>query len=705
MDFEVKNFGYSLKNIPIPSRKSYMKCLISKVESLIRKMRWKAFFYDKGKNGDSHNYGFKTRYSPPQNEYLSAFEDDLIALVRNIQFKPVRDKFLTQLKNDMREICKSENVLVFADKSTNLYSVKKETYDKILTKNITKSYKRVSDDVAKNINKEAKLIAHDLKLEEKMECYAQRNAFVTFKDHKDNFPHNVKCRLLNPAKSEVGIVSKKILERINNDIRAQSESLQWRNTSSVITWFNNINNKSGCKFIKFDIVDFYPSISNQLLDNSLKFAMEKTNVTSKEIDIIQHSRKSLLFNNNGTWIRKGSSSLFDVTQGSYDGAEICELVGLYILGSLSYRFGNSNIGLYRDDGLGVLRNLSGPQTERARKDLIRIFKDHGLKITAETNLWITDFLDVTFDLSTGKYRPYRKPNNTPLYINKRSNHPPSIIKQLPIMINRRISEISSSKEEFDVAKPQYEDALFRSGHGKNMEYCDFTRTDNNTKRNRKRNVIWFNPPYNQNVKSNIGKSFLNLIKKHFPPHHKFRPIFNKNNIKISYSCMPNIGDIIKGHNSKIIKSNSQKQQNEPKSCNCRNQKLCPLSGFCLESDIVYKATVSSPNAVKYYYGLSASQFKLRYNNHTSSFRNQNQETDTELSKYIWHLKDRNKQFQIAWSIVARAPSYKCGARKCDLCLTEKLIIAQADQDSLLNKRTEIVSTCRHRNKFLLYKVK
>ena len=101
---------------------------------------------------------------------------------------------------------------------------------------------------------------------------------------------------------------------------------------------------------------------------------------------------------------------------------------------------------------------------------------------------------------------------------------------------------------------------------------------------------------------------------------------------------------------------------------------------------------------------SECKFKFRYNNHTKSF-NRYYEHDTELSKYIWKLKDLGKAFILKWSIAAYASPCRCGTRHCDLCITEKYIIARADQKRLLNKRTEFISKCRHRNKFLLRNVK
>ena len=85
-------------------------------------------------------------------------------------------------------------------------------------------------------------------------------------------------------------------------------------------------------------------------------------------------------------------------------------------------------------------------------------------ITIDTNLIETDVLDVSFNSNTGKYFPFKKPNNTPLYIHSKSNHPPSIIKQLPSMTNKRISSLSCDEIEFNKAKITYETALKNSGY-------------------------------------------------------------------------------------------------------------------------------------------------------------------------------------------------------------------------------------------------
>ena len=72
--------------------------------------------------------------------------------------------------------------------------------------------------------------------------------------------------------------------------------------------------------------------------------------------------------------------------------------------------------------------------------------------------------------------------------------------------------------------------------------------------------MWFNPPFSQNVKTNIGKTFLKLVKQHFPKHHKLNKIFNKNTLKLSYYCMKNISSIIKQHKVKILSAESNEKQ-------------------------------------------------------------------------------------------------------------------------------------------------
>ena len=123
-------------------------------------------------------------------------------------------------------------------------------------------------------------------------------------------------------------------------------------------------------------------------------------VQSQVIDYIMHSRKSLLLSKNEIWIKKKDNPNFDVPMRSFDRAELCELVGLYLLNILKSEFVGKNIGLCRDDGFSCFENKSGPELEKIKKNICKIFKDNGSNIIIETNLHITGYPVVTFNLKT-----------------------------------------------------------------------------------------------------------------------------------------------------------------------------------------------------------------------------------------------------------------------------------------------------------------
>ena len=621
-------------------------------------------------------------------------------MARSITFRRVTNPFQAQLTKDAKTINASKALYVPADKTTNIYKVDVKNYEKLLQDNITAKYQKTDQDTKNSINIEAKHIAEKLQLDDRIEQAAEQKAFITIKDHKPNFPNNIKCRLINPTKSNLGKVSKQILETINMKIRQSTGLLQWRNTPAVISWFKNIPYKERYKFLSFDVIDFYPSISDKLLSDAISFAKQFVEICQDDINIIRHCRKSLLFSKDSTWI-KNNGSLFDVTMGSYDGAEVCELVGLFILYTLSQIVGVNNIGLYRDDGLAILENSSGPESERMKKNIINVFQQHGLKITADTNLIQTNFLDVTFNLTSGKYWPYRKPNDQPLYIHQKSNHPPTIKKQLPTMLANRLSMLSCNQEEFNKAIPDYNAAIEQSGHSSGLQYSDVQEPTR--RKNRKRNIVWFNPPFSENVETNIGRTFLRLLNKHFPIHHRLHKICNKNNVKVSYSCLPNMAAIISRHNKTLLDNKFNPTKATPP-CNCRNKTSCPLKGKCRESSIIYKATLTTDSTTKNYYGCSETEFKTRYYNHKQSFTNRKKQYATELSKAFWQATDEGQHPCIKWNIAARTKPYKPGTRRCNLCLEEKLAILKADPSTLLNKRTELYGKCRHKNKFKLKNV-
>ena len=624
-------------------------------------------------------------------------------MLSSITFTKRRPEFQKQLSRDLREIRASDSLFVPADKTTNLYKLPPDVYSKLLHNNVTSSYQIANADAQITINREANRIAKKLDLNDRIEQMAEKPAFITLKDHKENFENNPKCRLLNPAKSEIGVISRHRLQAINESIREHTGLKQWRNTQTVLSWFRDIKSKKQSRFIQLDIVDFYPSISEELLKKSIEYARSITIIDDETVEIVLHARKSLLFSDGKAWSKK-DGSLFDVTMGSFDGAEICELVGLFLLHQVEIKFPEIDFGLYRDDGLGCYKRMPGPRAERIKKDMIKLFKENGLSITIIMNATVANFLDSTMNLASGKHSPYRKPNDTPLYIHKHSNHPPNITKQLPVMIQTRLSDLSSDAHEFNNVKSDYETALSNSGFHDELK---FAKSKPKSKRNRKRNIIWFNPPYNVAVTNNIGREFTSLIDKHFPPHHKYRKIFNRSNLRLSYSCTTNVKTIILNHNKKIL--SKPVEHVVEKLCNCRRKDECPLGGECLQPAITYRATVNAGDArlEKLYTGATEPPWKERYRNHNCSFEKPYRRSESSLSKYVWKLKDNGFTPNVSWSIDTKSFPYRCGTRKCDLCLTEKLAILRNahEKKNTLNTRSEIMNKCRHTIKFKLSSVR
>ena len=298
-----------------------------------------------------------------------------------------------------------------------------------------------------------------------------------------------------------------------------------------------------------------------------------------------------------------------------------------------------------------------------------MFKDNGLRITIDAKKKIVNFLDVTMDLNKGTYQPYLKPDNKPLYVHSESNHPPSITKNIPVAVNKRLNELSSNKEAFDEASPVYQRALKKSGYNYQLKY-ETANSQTRSKRPRRRNITWYNPPFSKNVATNVGRKFRNIVNKCFQSGHPLKKIFNKNTLKISYSCMPNLERRIDAHNKSILRERPQQPE---KMCNCRSKPDCPLKGECLTTNVIYQATVETSDTKETYIGLAGDRFKTRYNNHTCSFRDNSKSNSTELSKYIWSLKDKNINYTVNWKVMGRAKTYSNMGKKCNLCLMESIL--------------------------------
>ena len=198
----------------------------------------------------------------------------------------------------------------------------------------------------------------------------------------------------------------------------------------------------------------------------------------------------------------------------------------------------------------------------------------------------------------------------------------------------------------------------------------------------------------------IGYTFLRLLNKHFPRHSKLHKIFNKNNVTVSYSCMENMACVIKSHNKNIT---TETAENATKGCNCRDKENCPLKGNCQETSIIYNAKVtpkSDTNKSNTYIGLTEHAFKKQFSSHmfhqTSKIRKQHRAFQT-------HLKSKRSKSGIWHHLVNHKPRLSLFKRNEAMqpMSSGKLCIIKANKSSLLNKRSELISKCRHENKYYL----
>ena len=302
-------------------------------------MRWKVLeFQGKLDDNNRKTYGFKSLKCPPVVTEMKSFENELLLMIKNIEFRNVKNYFQEKLKEDINEIKTSDKVFVAADKSRHIYKMDKQQYAKLLTENVTKTYKKSNISKINNINFTAKKITEKLSIDDRVQRMEETEAYITVKDHKDEFPNKIPCRLINPSKPYLGKISKVILDKINQSIVKSTSINQWKNTQAVLNWFDKIENKNKIAFIQFDIESFYPSITQKLLDKSIQYATEITAISNEELNIIMQSRRTLLFHNQEPWVKRDGDEDFDVPMGCCDGAEICELTGSYLLHQLSNIF-------------------------------------------------------------------------------------------------------------------------------------------------------------------------------------------------------------------------------------------------------------------------------------------------------------------------------------------------------------------------------
>ena len=161
-------------------------------------------------------------------------------------------------------------------------------------------------------------------------------------------------------------------------------------------------------FIQLGVKEFYPSINEDIFKNTIQFSKLCATIDDKGLRLIMHCRKFLRFFGNKARRKKSEESCFDVTMCSFDGVEICELAGLYIQSNLENILSKTNFGLYRDDGLILLRNLNGQHMDKKRKAIMKIFQDIGFSIDIQTSHKEVDLFDVTLNLQNSTYVHTRK---------------------------------------------------------------------------------------------------------------------------------------------------------------------------------------------------------------------------------------------------------------------------------------------------------
>ena len=740
---------YSKKDIPVPGQIEYLKKLTNAIEKFIRRIGWAVHFVNDPDDAEDkrENYGFKSGSAPPRVALgeIKGFYEDLCEMVGNIKFKDrVNNKFQDGLRKWLRSVNTEKKVLIAADKTDNYYYLPPRSLNKIVKNNVTKDYKVVDEEQVNKVNLDKLKLARKIDgntdldpekdkrsgLARKMEKYSRQEAFVTIKDHSKKFRtepvDNKPVRLVNPSKTDMGKVSRRKLQVITNVVRERTSLNQWQSTQQALRWFGGLSHKHKLHFFTFDVDTFYPSITLQLLKNAIAWARQFCPISGLDEEVFMHCRRTFLFHDGKAWVKRENPD-FDVPIGSYDGAEICEITGLYILNKLiSSNIGltKENTGLYRDDGL-VATPMTKQQAERMFKRIHAIFKSENLTVKIEGLTKSVEYLDIKMHLETGDYEPYRKQETLPKYVNKDSNHPPAIIRNLPAMIEKRVSGLCSSQEMFDRHAAFYNRALKDSGYNYEIKYT--AQADQTLpKRHRERypNKYWFNPPYNMAVATRVGEYFLKLIDKHFPKGSELHKYFNRRTVKVSYCCCKNVSSHIAQRNHKVME---EQEDQEERLCKCKEENkpafghltaaeenkryVCPLPGECLTKEVVYQAIVTSGTEKWNYFGETELTFRKRWAGHKTNIRNERQ-PGTALSAKVWELKNAGRAYMIKNSIVKKAHPYKTGDSVCDLCLTEKTCIVlghKAPSDlvvlpqgcGLLNVRDELLGYCPHKLKHKL----
>ena len=183
-------------------------------------MCWKAIYCKNKTNyNSSERYGSKALKCPKQVKELVLFENDVIDMLKVIKFRKIKNQFFTKLKNNIKTVKQSRKTLTSAHKTSNMYRLSKEEHEELLANAVTSNYKKANNSIKKKISTASKQILKNNEILIRIEINRENNCFFILKDHKDNFANNPQVRLINPAKNELGRISKVMLDKINLGIR------------------------------------------------------------------------------------------------------------------------------------------------------------------------------------------------------------------------------------------------------------------------------------------------------------------------------------------------------------------------------------------------------------------------------------------------------------------------------------------------------
>ena len=246
---------------------------------------------------------------------MKPFEDDLATMVSDLKKRSYESDFQSKVREIEMKIKSEEKIIIGSDKTGNFYTMPTDDYKRSLQNTITKEYRKVTLEQLDRVDMENAKLAETLDIAWRLEQTEKEMAFITVKDHKEDFSSKPSYRLINPMKNPIGRVSKVILQRINGEVRDGTGLNQWHSTKAALDWFNGLENKEGKTFFQFDIQSFYPSISLALLMKALTWAKDHSYISDKAVEIILAARKTFLFGGEDLWVKKANPH-FDVSMGA-----------------------------------------------------------------------------------------------------------------------------------------------------------------------------------------------------------------------------------------------------------------------------------------------------------------------------------------------------------------------------------------------------